>query len=401
MKKNHIILVVYLAALVAFAPFSTDVYLSSMPVIQGIFKTSGAEIQLTLSLFFLGFAMAQLVWGPLSERIGRKAVVLLGVGIFVVSSVFCAMSYTIDMLIFWRVLQAIGACCGVVMGLVIIRDIFSDRQEMAKMITVMVSVTMVAPMVAPIIGSYVQAHINWEANFYVLALYGLVLFVGAFFLKESHPKAGRKPLPVNKLFQAYAQQVMHPSFLWAVLAMSANFSVMFAFISGSAFIYIKIYHLPIDRFGYFFALNACTLILASILLNRIRTRVRPQALVISGVSLSLVGSVAMMVALTVHGSSIWSVALPSFVATFGVGILYPEVTSYALHHVKEYVGVAAAFSGMMRFVVAAITALIMGFTIQQSAWPLAIAMLVFSVLAGGFMVGYFKTVQHGCPKQPE
>ena len=241
MTFNHkkTIMVIYLAALAAFPPFSTDIYLASMPIIQQNFHVSGLLVQWTLSLFFIGFAVAQLFWGPLSDQLGRKPVIFIGLIIYFVASIMCAWSHTIYFLIIARLIQAIGACSGVVMALAIVKDNFSERRQMSKILSIILSVMVIAPMIAPILGSFLLVHINWQANFYFLASYALLLIIATVFFAESYLPKQRKVLVMNKLLEAYRQQICHLPFLLVTFATATNFSVMFAFIAASPFVYIK------------------------------------------------------------------------------------------------------------------------------------------------------------------
>ncbi len=380
-RTKKLSLIVYLAALSAFAAFSTDAYLAAMPTIQRLFATSMANVQLTLSLFFIGFALAQLFWGPLSDRIGRKPVVLIGISIYVVASLLCAWSSSLEMLIFARLLQAIGACSGIVMALAMVRDFFPESREMAKILSIITSIMILTPIVAPIVGSYLLVHINWHAIFYFLALYGLLLVIASCFLTESHPRAGRKPLPVNQLFSAYVSQFKFLPFLLAVIAISTNFSVLFSFISSASFIYIKIYHLPTKLFGYFFSVTACSLIFGSLSLHRLKSIGVNQSVIISvGLVLTLSASIGMYIAISMAPHSIWHVMVPSIAVCYGVGLLLPELTACALSHVVDYTGLASSLAGLVRYVIAAFVSFIMGIVINQTALPLAVVMIILSSL---------------------
>lgn len=387
---KRITFIVYLAALAAFAPFSTDIYLASMPTIQQVFHTTPENVQLTLSLFFVGFAIAQLFWGPLSDRIGRKAVVLIGLITYVIGSLLCAWSTNISWLITARIIQSIGACSGVVMALTIVKDSFTDGKEMSKILSRMMSTMAIAPIVAPIIGSYLLVHINWQASFYCLVGYGALLILGALFVKESCPKQKRQPLPVNKLCHAYFEQIKYIPFLLAVVAVATNFSMLFAFIASSSFIYIKIYHLATHLFGYFFAINASSMILGFLSLSKLKTKLRDRHIILIGLLISFVGITLMFVTIHFDGNSIWSIVIPLFFVTYGMAILFPEITSYALRHVIAYAGLSSSLLGTFRFTLAAAVGFLMGFLITKTAMPLAVVMLIFNLLTTVCMVFYFR-----------
>jgi DHA1 family bicyclomycin/chloramphenicol resistance-like MFS transporter len=388
-KKKTITLIIYLAALVAFAPCSTDMYLASMPSLQTYFKTSMSNVQSTLSMFFIVFAIVQLFWGPLADRIGRKPIIFIGTSIFILGSLLCANSDSIHSLIIARMIQAAGACSGIVMAIAIVKDVFVEPKKIAPVLSGIMSAMMLAPMIAPIIGSYLLVHINWQSIFYFLAFYGLLIFFLTFFIKESYPKALRKPLPLKKLFNAYKEQLQCTPFFLASVAASTNFSVMFSFIASSSFIYIKIYHLPTHLFGYFFAGNVLALVLGNLLLISLERIMGNFVLIMIAISISTIGAISMLTSIYLAPQSIWGVAIPSFIATYGVGVLYPETMSCALKHVVHYNGLASSLVGTIRFIFAALAALLMGIVITSSALPLGIVMLFLNISTAASMLGYF------------
>ena len=390
LNNKFFIMIIYLAAMAASPPFSTDVYLASMPNIAHVFHTSSTHVQLTLSLFFIGFALAQLFWGPLSDRIGRKPVVFWGLLIYFIASLLCAWSTNITFLILARILQAVGACSGVVVAMAIVKDSFPEHVTMSKVLSIMLSVMMIAPMIAPVIGSFLLMHFNWRANFYFLAIYAFLLILAAFFFHESYPVDIRKPLPINSLLQAYVEQIKCRRFLLATFAVSTNFSVMFAFIASSPFIYINLYHLSPGLFGYFFAFNASALIFGNISLSQLKKcQFTTQKIIIFAVIISILGALSMLLAIILGINSIWEVTIPAFIATYGAGILYAELTTCVLQNVVAYTGIASSLLGVHRFVLAGFISLLMGLIIHGTAWPLGVVMLILSCLTGISMWRYF------------
>lgn len=391
MVINHhrIIFIIFLSTIAAFAPFSTDIYLASMPIIQKEMHASVAQVQLTLSLFFIGFALAQLFWGPLSDRIGRKKTILIGVIVYIIGSLSCALSQNIFMLIFARLVQSIGACVGIVMALAIIRDCFSETGNMSKMIAITMATAMAAPMVAPVLGSYLLVHFGWQANFYVLFGYGIFLLISTLFFAETYPENKRKPLPLNKLLLAYGQQLVHKPFLLTALASSTNFCMLFSFISSSSFVYINIYDLNPEYFGYFFGGNAIMLVLGNLMSNKFKKTLSKNKLIFVFLFIALIGAILMFLAVYLAPESIWSVVLPFFLVTYCIGVLYPELMSYPLEHVVAYTGIASSLVGTMRFTSASITAFFVGFIITVSALPLAVVIIILNIFTMVMMKIYF------------
>jgi MFS transporter, DHA1 family, multidrug resistance protein len=378
--KKHPLFIVYLAALAAFAPFSTDIYLASMPIIQKIFHTTTERVQLTLTLFFLGYAIAQLFWGPLSDRIGRKPVIFIGLLTYLVGTILCAISTNITMLIFGRIIQSVGACSGIVMSTAIIKDHY-EGQDISRIFAKMISVLLIAPMIAPIIGSYLLVHFNWQSNFYFLMAYCLLLVITSLYFKESYPKDIRTALPLSKLCDAYKRQICFIPFLLSVLALALVFTTMFAFVSTASYIYLNIYQLPTELFGWFFAINAVALALGGILLKYVQRLLGEQQLVFIAIGISIFGAVSMLWALHYCPNTVLSVVIPTFIATFGVGLGYPLLMGFALNNVLEYAGLASSLAGSMRFVIASIVGTIVAYDVTNTAVPLALSMLTLSLLA--------------------
>ena len=383
-------LIIYLAVLSALAPFSTDMYLSSMPTLHRVMHASMANVQLTLSLFFLSFAVMLLIWGPLSDYLGRKRIILVAIVVFIIGSILCVISTNIRMLIIARIIQAAGACAGSVLSIAMVRDHFKQQHELTKALSYVTAVMMIAPVVAPIIGSYLLVHLNWQANFVFLTCYGIFLFISTLRIKESHPEQKRQILPLPKLFHAHIEQLCDKQFLLAILALSANFCVMFAFIASSSFVYIKLYHLPIKWFGYMFGFNAVSLIIANFTLPQIKSCFTNKQLIFGALAISLTGAVLMLVLLHFIPGSIWSVAVPSFIVCLGVGALFPLLTAQALDNVVQHNGIASSLMAAARFTLASGVAALMGYLIVDSALPLAIMMLILVLVTIAVMMIYFK-----------
>ncbi len=388
---NRFLVITYLACLGVFAPISTDIYLSSMPIISQQMDASHAEIQLTLSVFFITFAFMQLLWGPLSDRFGRKPIVLIGLIIFIFGCVMAALSTSIHMLIWMRFFQALGACSGAVMTLAITKDLFPEKKSLTQVLRITISMVFIAPMIGPIIGSNLLAWFNWQANFYFLATYGVLLLIAATFVKESFPVEKRSPPMISSLLNSYWLQLKHPPFLFSTLAAATNFCVMFSFIAASPFIYINIYHVPKQYFGYLFAINASGLIIATLLSRFLRNyNFDDKKILTLGLTIGMCGAMTMIITLSIWPDNLWSVAAPCYFATFGTGMLFAELNSFALHHAVKHTGITAALVGTGRYTVAGLTSILIGIIIHHSAMPLAFTMTGFIALTITCVVIYFR-----------
>lgn len=168
MKRINPFFILYLAILIAFAPFSTTMYLAAMQILKADFHVSTLAVQLTLAVFFIGYPIGQLFWGPVSDRIGRKPAILIGSLFYVLASILCALAWNIEVLVLGRFLQALGAAAGVVNALAIVRDRFVQREQMLRVLTLMTAIMTIAPLVSPMIGSELLVYFHWQANFWFL-----------------------------------------------------------------------------------------------------------------------------------------------------------------------------------------------------------------------------------------
>ncbi len=391
-EKKPRLFLIFLALLSAFAPFSTDIYLASMPTIGRVFQSSIDQVQLTLALFFVSFAVGQLVWGPLSDRIGRRPVIFLGAMIFFIASLWCALSPTIEWLILARVFQGFGACAGIVMSVAIIRDSYQGHSSMSDVLATIMSITMIAPMIAPVIGSYLLVHINWQANFYFLAGYGLLLLVCTYCFEETYPKVQRQPLPMGQLWFYYRQQFFHWPFLLSTLAVCASFGVLFSFISSASYIYITIYHLQPTTFAYLFMLNASSLIITSRSLKYITQWIAEPLLIAIAVGMMTTASLLMLVVLHFDSGHLYLIIIPAFFAMIGFGLAYPGMMGLVLSHVVQFNGLASSLVGTCRFLAAAFVGIGIGAVLADSAMPLAVFMSVSAGACVVFLLLYRRAV---------
>jgi len=243
---------VLLTALVAFGPVSTDLYLPSLPAMVDAFGTSVSRAQLTLSVFMAGFATGMLIYGPLADRLGRRPILIGGITIYVAASIACLLAENIDALIVARFFQAIGACCGPVIGRAVVRDIY-DRTEAARMLSTMASAMALAPAVAPIVGGWLFTLFGWQANFLLLAMLGIGVLVATWMLlgetcQHKDPGATRP----GRIFGTVTFLLRNRVFLGYTLVVSFGFAGLFSFISGSSFVIIDVLGLAPEYFGFAF-----------------------------------------------------------------------------------------------------------------------------------------------------
>jgi len=253
------ILILILGALMAFGPLSIDLYLPSFPLIAARFSVSPARVELSLASFFIGLALGQLLYGPLSDRLGRRPTVLLGLSIYAIASMACAFAQSLEFLIIARFIQAIGACAGIVVTRAVVLDRF-DAKESARVFSMLMLVMGAAPILAPLIGGAVSQFAGWRALFGMLAVTSLICLVAVFRLL---PETRHISSEIPGSFQVLRDR----GFVGHALSGGLAYAGMFAYITGSSFVFIEVFGIPSHHFGWVFGTNAAALI-ASSQLNR-------------------------------------------------------------------------------------------------------------------------------------
>ncbi|MCF5668634.1 Bcr/CflA family efflux MFS transporter, partial [Pseudomonas marginalis] len=206
---NNVRLMLNLSALMSFASISTDMYLPALPAISRALHTDSAGVELTFSAFLIGFSLGQLIWGPISDRFGRKFPILIGMVLFIIGSVGCALSTTVTEMMVWRVVQALGACVGPVLSRAMVRDLYG-REQSAKMLSTLILIMGVAPIAGPLVGGQILLLWSWPAIFWALAIVGLVTLFSFGRLPESLPPKHRTREPLRHTFATYLQLIRDP-----------------------------------------------------------------------------------------------------------------------------------------------------------------------------------------------
>jgi DHA1 family bicyclomycin/chloramphenicol resistance-like MFS transporter len=379
-RPSHIELIVILGALTAFAPMAIDMYLPSMPTLERAFEASTAEVQRTLAAFFLGFALGQALYGPVADRFGRKPPLYAGLMLFGLASAACALAPSVGALSLLRFFQAIGACSGVVIARAMVRDLFAP-QETARVYSALMLVMGVAPILAPLVGGYLLLWSGWRAIFWLVAAFALVSLVAvAFRLPETHDRARAHPLSLRAVTARYAGLLVDRHYMGYALAGGMNTAGMFAYIAGSPFVFIELYHVPAEHFGWIFGTNAAGLIFAAQVNGRIVHRYGADRILRFGNLLqTIAGLVLLMTAATGLGG-FWGIAIPLFVYIGCVGIVSPNALAMAMAPQGAQAGSASAMVGVLQFSIAAIAATAVGAIHQESALPMALIIAVCGTL---------------------
>ncbi|MBD8494094.1 Bcr/CflA family multidrug efflux MFS transporter [Pseudomonas syringae] len=310
-------LIILLAALVAFGPLSVDMYLPSLPTIADDLGAAHAQVQMTIGVFLGGLCLGMLLYGPLSDRFGRRRLLLGGMVLYLLASLGCALAAQVEHLLFWRFLQALGGAAASVLGRALVRDLF-PLDEAARVLSLMHLVSMLATLAAPLIGGYLMLLAGWRSLFVLLALFCAVCLVAvAWKIPETLPP-DRRGASVGQVFRAYGRLAVQPLAIGYILCMGLGFGGMFAFITASPFVYIDYFGLSPLGYGWLFGLNILGIIIATWLNARWVRRLGPQRLLRIGTTVAALAGVALLMV----GVSGWG-GLPAVAA--GV-VLYVSIT---------------------------------------------------------------------------
>jgi DHA1 family bicyclomycin/chloramphenicol resistance-like MFS transporter len=371
-----------LGAMTAFAPMSIDMYLPGFTALQQDLHTTPDAVQRTLVVFFLGLALGQAFWGPVSDRFGRKRPLFLGIVLYALASLGCAMATSIEALLAWRMLQALGGCAGIVIARSMVRDLY-EPIDAARVFSRLTLVLGAAPILAPMAGAAIVQTSGWRAIFLALAAFGLACLLAALSLPESLAPGARSSAqqhPVRNALRTYLELLRDRRFIGFALSGALGQSAMFAYIAGAPFVLMQVYGLSPAQFGWVFGANAMGLIAASQINHALLSRVASKALLRRAL-ISLTIWAALMVVLAALGAGFWAVVIPLFLALASLGFSFPNATALALAHQAGRVGSAAALIGSIQFTLAALSGSAVGMFTARSPLPMAGVFCVFAGLA--------------------
>ncbi|WP_375434989.1 Bcr/CflA family multidrug efflux MFS transporter [uncultured Hymenobacter sp.] len=367
-------LILLLGLLTAFGPMSIDMYLPAFPAIAREFGVDIAAVQYTLAAYNVGLALGQLLYGPLADQWGRKPNLLVGMSIYAVAALGCAWATSVQSLVLLRLLQAVGGCTGMVLARAIVRDRFAGN-EAARVFSTMLLITGVAPILAPTVGSFLVTLGDWRLIFQVLAALAVLALAGIVFtLPETLSAERRNPMAVRQAFGTYGRLLRDRSFVGYALTAGLVQAAMFAYITGSSFVFTGLFGLSAQQFGLLFGLNAAGIIAASQLNNRLLRRFTYQQILRGATLVSvLAGGVLLGLASTGWGG-IYGITLPLFVVVSSVGLTSPNATAGALQQYAQQAGSASALFGTLMYSCGAGAALAVSALANGTVVPMAAVM---------------------------
>lgn len=366
----------------AINPLALNIFMPSMPGMVRVFDTDYSTVQLTLTLFLASIALAQLIIGPLSDRFGRRPVVLVGTTLFLIASVVCVYANSIEMLIVGRIFQAFGGCTGMVMGRAIIRDMHGLNKS-ASMMGYVTMAMVVVPMMAPTMGGYLDGKFGWQSSFILVFVYAAVALSFAYFLiGETHKGPYRAVNPAHMLI-GYGNLLSKIHFLRPALQISFSTAAFFAFLGGAPYVTIDLLGGTPIEYGLHFMIASMCYMLGNFVTGRMSEKWGAERLVGIGLFFAMSGGVWLLVNYYLFGLSVFTLFCGMGFIALGNGLTLPSGTAAAISADATRVGAAAGMSGSMQLGAGAIASFLSGWflTGSSNALPLVIIMSVSSVLA--------------------
>ncbi|WP_460799090.1 multidrug effflux MFS transporter [Microbacterium sp. GXF0217] len=370
-----------LALLSAVAPFATDLYLPAFPAIAADLGTDATGVQLTLTAFLVGIAVGQLVFGPLSDRFGRRPLLLIGAIAFVAASAATVFAPTLEVLIAARVVQGLSGAAGMVLGRAVISDLAAGPAA-ARAMSLMMIVGGVAPVVAPLVGGAIAEPLGWRGVLAVVLGIAVVMLIAvAAGIRETLPRERRAELAVLKSATGSPlRALLSREYIGYTLTFAFAFTVMMGYISASPFLYQSMMGLTELQYGLLFGANALALMVTSAVSAKLVERVAPRRLIAIGLAVLGLGAAAFL-ALVLTGSPVWTLAIAVFVIVASLGFVFGNATALALGAVPGAAGSASAVLGALQFGLAAAVSPLVSIGGENDAAPLAVVMVVSTVVA--------------------
>ncbi|CAM2787181.1 multidrug effflux MFS transporter [Acinetobacter celticus] len=369
--------IMLLALLTSLGPLSIDMYLPALPQMAQDFNVSTQMISNTLPAYFLGLAVGQLIYGPVSDRIGRKIPLYFGLSLYIVASLICLFAQDEWSLIAARILQALGGCVGVVIARAAIRDRL-DIQTSAQAFSSMMIVMGIAPIIAPMLGSWILHFFSWHAVFACLSFMGVIcLLCVHFFFKETLPVSRRLNLNFNQVLQLYMAILKDGSFRAPMIIGCFSGGLLFCYISSSAAVLMDSYGLSQQQFAYAFGANAFGIMVFSTINKHLVTKTQVIQRLRLGAYIQLFGVFVLLMAALFESTPLVWVMLGMFLTVSGIGFTGPNAMALAMSKQGARAGTASALMGSLQFACGLIGGLILNFMLWSALLNMAGVMLIF------------------------
>lgn len=368
-------LIGFIAFLSAFIPLSTDLYLPSLPKMAENFNVANTLINLTLVLFFVFFALGTLVWGPLSDKYGRKPILIIGMIIYTVASFLCALSGNVYQLIAFRVLQAIGSGSAVGVSTALVKDVYQGKKRVSVLALVQ-SMAMTSPIVAPVIGAFILQFTSWRGVFFILFLVGIIAVLGGVALEETIIERNN-----GNILQSISRiriVAKNPGFIYLVLIFSMLGIPGMAFISASSYIYVNSFGLSEQVYSYFFSFNAIFFVIGPLIYIRLSKYFKSNSIITGCYIITAISGILIC---TLGTSSSWLFAASIFPASLCGSLMRPPATNLMIEQQQRDTGAAASLMSCIGTIVGSVGMLLISFDWGNIIIAMGIMYVLISIIS--------------------
>lgn len=383
-RKKYFFLVLILGTLSAIGPFSIDMYLPGFPSIAAHLHTTVAQVALSLSSFFIGISAGQLLYGPLLDRYGRKKPLYFGVSLYIIASLGCAAAASVNALIVMRFFQALGGCVGMVAARAMVRDIF-PVSENAKVFSLLMLVIAVSPLVAPTLGGYIAANLDWHYIFLVLTGFGVFILAGVHFVLPESRKpdlaVSLKPKPILRSFYSVFTE---PQFYTYVFTSSIASAGLYAYIAGSPAVFIQLYKVTEQQYGWIFAFAAMGLIGSSQLNSLLLRKYKSEQIVVGSLLCQSVIGILFFTGMLKGWWNVYAAVGGIFLFLCCQGFTFPNASALALAPFEKKAGSASALMGSIQMTLGALASALVSFFSDRHPTALPMAGVMAACACGGF-----------------
>ena len=351
--KNKFLLILVLGLLTAISPLSIDMYLPAFPEIANGLHTKVSTVMLSLSSFFIGISIGQLMYGPLLERFGRKTPLYFGLSIYALASFACAATASVETLILFRFFQALGGCVGMVAARAMVRDLFEVKDN-AKIFSTLMLVVAVSPIIAPTLGGFISSYLGWRYIFIMLFIVIALILLGVYFVLPESKKPDRSfSLLPKSIFNNYLSIIKNPQFRVYTLIGAVSSAGLYAYISGSPYVFIVLFKLTEQHYGWIFGIVAAGLISASQLNNRLLRKFTSEQIIKAALYFQTIIGVILVSLSVFNLVELYSTILLIFLFLSCQGFIFPNASALTMAPFAANAGSASALMGFIQMSVGA------------------------------------------------
>lgn len=397
-KKKYFLTILILGTLSAISPFSIDMYLPGFPAIARDLNTTVANVQLSLSSFFVGISVGQLLYGPLLDRYGRKRPLYFGITLYLLSSVGCVFAHSVESLILYRFLQALGGCVGMVASRAMIRDLF-PVSEIAKVFSLLMLVIGVSPLLAPTLGGYVTAIFGWQYVFIILTIMSaLILAAVHFVLPESRVPDKTLSLKPRPILTSFYKVLINPQFYTYTFTGAIAASGLYAYIAGSPYVFMEIFKVSEEQYGWIFAFIAVGIIGASQLNTILLRRLKSEEIIVGALFCQAITGLILFLGAYYGFTGLGSTIFLIFIFLCCQGFSFPNSSALALTPFSKNAGTASALMGSIQMALGAFASVMVSLLSNHTAIPMTAVMALCAVGSLVILLTGKKIIQSLSPK---